>query len=202
MVRWRSIIISWLNRLDNRFDPLEGSEISTEWPRGNDGCHKMGEADSRSWDKIFNAFSTNTLSKYIKRLQGILSIWCVLTYAVSVGHQWPGDNPQYCIAIPKGQSTILYCTVFNTALQCVTVPKMLNDTDTDTFFRNQIFSIPIPVLFPVPNFFRYRFRDFLRYQILPIPVPRLFSGTKFFRYRFRYHQKKMKNSRFRHRYPL
>ena len=77
-------------------------------------------------------------------------------------------------------------------MQCVTVPKMLNDTDTDTFFRYQIFSIPIPVLFPVPNFFRYRFRDFFRYQILPIPVPRLFSGTKFFRYRFRYHQKKWK----------
>ena len=55
--------------------------------------------------------------------------------------------------------------------QCVTVPKMLNDTDTDTFFRYQIFSIPIPILFSVPNF--------------PIPVPRLFSDTKFYRYRFR-----------------
>ena len=103
--------------------------------------------------------------------------------------------------------------------QCVTVPKMLNDTDTDTFIRYQIFSIPIPVLFSVPNFldtgsetfFRYsiltipvprlfpvpNFSDtgsetFFRYQILPIPVPRLFSGTKFFRYRFRYHQKKWK----------
>ena len=31
------------------------------------------------------------------------------------------------------------------AEQCVTVPKMLNDTDTDTFFGHQIFSIPIPV---------------------------------------------------------
>ena len=36
--------------------------------------------------------------------------------------------------------------------QCVTVPKIFNDTDTDTFFRYQIFPIPIPVLFPVPNF--------------------------------------------------
>ena len=35
--------------------------------------------------------------------------------------------------------------------QCVTVPKMLDDTDTDTFFRYQIFSIPIPVLFSVAN---------------------------------------------------
>ena len=77
--------------------------------------------------------------------------------------------------------------------QCVTVPIILNNTNI--FFRYQIFSIPIPVLFSVPNFSetfsdtkfdRYRFRDFFRYQIFPIPVPRLFSGTKF----FRYHQKK------------
>ena len=76
--------------------------------------------------------------------------------------------------------------------QCVTVPKMLNDTDTDTFFRYQIFSIPIPVLFPVPNFSDTGSETFFRYQILPIPVPILFSGTNFFRYRFRYHQKKWK----------
>ena len=75
------------------------------------------------------------------------------------------------------------------SVQCVTVPKMLNDTDTDTFFRYQILSIPIPVLFSGTKFFRYRFRDFFRDSILPIPVPRLFSGTKFFQYRFRYHQK-------------
>ena len=70
-------------------------------------------------------------------------------------------------------------------IQCVTVPKMLNDTDTDTFFRYQIFSIPIPVLFSDTKFYRYRFRDFFpipnftdtgsetffRYQIFPIPVP-------------------------------
>ena len=73
--------------------------------------------------------------------------------------------------------------------QCVTVPKMLNDTDTDTFIRYQIFSIPIPVLFSVPNFLDTGSETFFRYSILPIPVPRLFSGTKFFRYRFRYHQK-------------
>ena len=57
------------------------------------------------------------------------------------------------------------------ANQCVTVPEMLNDIDTDTFFRYQIFSIPIPVLF--------------RYQILPIPIPRFSSGTKLLRYRIR-----------------
>ena len=67
-----------------------------------------------------------------------------------------------------------------------------NQIFTNIFFRYQIFSIPIPVLFSGTKFFRYRFRDFFRYQIFPIPVPRLFSGTNFFRYRFRYHQKNEK----------
>ena len=96
--------------------------------------------------------------------------------------------------------------------QCVTVPKMLNDTETNTFFRYQIFSIPIPVLFPVPNFtdtgsetfFRYHQKNpctgtytvnllnskFWRQESAPVPnfsdlVLRLLSGTKFFRYWFR-----------------
>ena len=43
--------------------------------------------------------------------------------------------------------------------------------------------------FPVPNFSDTGSETFFRYQIFPIPVPRLFSGTNFFRYRFRYHQK-------------
>ena len=64
--------------------------------------------------------------------------------------------------------------------QCVPVPKMLNYTDTS--FRYDIFSIPIPVLFSVPNFsetgsetffdtkfYRYQFRDFF-----PVPI---FSDT-------------------------
>ena len=69
--------------------------------------------------------------------------------------------------------------------QSMTVPKILNDTGTDTFFRYQIFAIPIPVLFSGTKFFRYRFRDFFpipnftdtgsetffRYQFFPIPVP-------------------------------
>ena len=46
-------------------------------------------------------------------------------------------------------------------MQCVTVPKILNDTDTETFFRHQIFSIPIPVLFLVPNFSDTGFKTFL-----------------------------------------
>merc|ERR550519_2408537 len=63
--------------------------------------------------------------------------------------------------------------------QCVTVPKMFNDTDTDTdtFFRYQIFLIPIPVLFSVPNFSDTGSETFFRYEILTMPVPRLFSGT-------------------------
>ena len=46
--------------------------------------------------------------------------------------------------------------------------------------------------FPVPNFSDTGSDTFFRYQIFPIPVPRLFSGTNFFRYRFRYHQKNEK----------
>ena len=66
--------------------------------------------------------------------------------------------------------------------QCVTLSKILNDTDT--FYRYQIFPIPIPVIFSVPNFsdtgsetfsttkfYRYRFRDFFQYHFFPIPVP-------------------------------
>ena len=45
--------------------------------------------------------------------------------------------------------------------QCVTVPKMLNHTDT--FFRYQIFSLPIPVLFSVPNFSHTSCKTFFRY---------------------------------------
>ena len=44
-----------------------------------------------------------------------------------------------------------------------------NVNDTDTFFRYQIFSIPIPVLFSGTKFFRYRNRYFF-------PVPN-FSDT-------------------------
>ena len=59
----------------------------------------------------------------------------------------------------------------NALQQCVTVPKILNDTDTATFSGTK--------------YFRYRYRYFFRYQIFPILVPRLFSDTKFYRYRFR-----------------
>ena len=39
------------------------------------------------------------------------------------------------------------------------------------FFRYQIFSIPIPILFFRTKFFRYRFRDFFRYQNFPLTIP-------------------------------
>ena len=55
--------------------------------------------------------------------------------------------------------------------QCVTVPKMLNDTDTDTFSGTK--------------YFRYRYRYFFRYQIFSDTGSETFSGTKFYRYRFR-----------------
>ena len=88
-------------------------------------------------------------------------------------------------------------------------------TGTGTFFRDQIFSVPVPVLFPGPNFsgtgtgtfsgtnfFRYRYffpgpifsgtetGTFFRDQIFLVPVPVLFSKTKFFRYQYRYHPKR------------
>ena len=71
--------------------------------------------------------------------------------------------------------------------------------------------IPVPRLFPVPNFSDTGSETFFRYQIFPIPVPILFYGTKFFRYRYRDFfpvpifsdtgsdtTKKMKNSRYRY----
>ena len=59
------------------------------------------------------------------------------------------------------------------------------------------------------KYFLYRFWYYFWYQILLIPVPRLFFNTKFYQYRFRdffqyqnfrYHQKTMKNSRYRYLY--
>ena len=44
-----------------------------------------------------------------------------------------------------------------------------SDTGTGTFFRDQFFPIPVPVLFSGTNFFRYRYRYFF-----PGPI---FSGT-------------------------
>ena len=54
---------------------------------------------------------------------------------------------------------------------CVTVLRILNDADTNTFSGTK--------------YFRYRYQYFFRYQMFPIPVPRSFSNTKIYRYRFR-----------------
>ena len=49
--------------------------------------------------------------------------------------------------------------------QCVTVPKMLNDTDTN-FFRYRFRDI-----FLIPNFTNTGSETIFRYQICLIPVP-------------------------------
>ena len=54
------------------------------------------------------------------------------------------------------------------------------ETDTDTFFRYQIFSKPIPILFFDTKIFRNRYRYFFRYQNFPKPIPILFSIPIFF----------------------
>ena len=54
----------------------------------------------------------------------------------------------------------------------------LNETESETFFRYQIFSIPNPILFLIPIFFRYRY--FFRYQNFTKPIPILFSIPNFF----------------------
>ena len=53
--------------------------------------------------------------------------------------------------------------------QSVTVPRIFSGTGTGTFFRDQFFPVPGPVLFSGTNFFRYRDRYFF-----PGPI---FSGT-------------------------
>ena len=46
----------------------------------------------------------------------------------------------------------------------------LNETESETFFRYQFFSIPNPILFSIPIFFRNRYRYFYRYQKISIPI--------------------------------
>ena len=44
-----------------------------------------------------------------------------------------------------------------------------SDTGSESFFRYQIFLIPVSRLFLGTKFFQYQFRDFFRYQFVPIP---------------------------------
>ena len=72
--------------------------------------------------------------------------------------------------------------------QCVTVPKMLNETDTNTFFRYQIFSIPIPVLFSDTNLSRHFFRSFLHQPFYDTTLGNgLFENCIFKKYAFKKH---------------
>merc|ERR1719400_676103 len=71
------------------------------------------------------------------------------------------------------------------ATQSVTVPRIFSGTGTGTFFRDQFFPVPGPVLFSGTKCFRYRDRysfpgpnfsgtgpgTFFRDQIFPVPVP-------------------------------
>ena len=71
------------------------------------------------------------------------------------------------------------------------VPNIF-DSSSKTFSGTKFFRYRFRDFFPVLNFSDTGSDTFFRYQIFPIPVPILFSGTKLFRYRFRYHQKKEK----------
>ena len=61
----------------------------------------------------------------------------------------------------------------------------LNETESETFFRYQFFSIPIPILFSIPIFFRYQYRYFFRYQNFSDTNTDTFFDTKFFRNQYR-----------------
>ena len=54
--------------------------------------------------------------------------------------------------------------------QSVTVPKILKNTDIDTFFWYQIFPILIPVLFSVPNFSDTGSDTTKKSEKFPVPV--------------------------------
>ena len=62
----------------------------------------------------------------------------------------------------------------------------LNETESETFFRYQIFPIPNPILLSIPFFFDTESDTFFRYRI------RYFFQYQIFRYRIRSHQKNRK----------
>ena len=75
-------------------------------------------------------------------------------------------------------------------MQSVTVPRIFSGTGTSTFFQDQCFPVPVPVLFLGPIFSGTGKVTLFRDQFVPVPVPGLFSGTNF----FLYHPKKRENS--------
>ena len=56
----------------------------------------------------------------------------------------------------------------------------LNGTESETFFQSHFFSIPNLILFSIPIFFRYRIRYFFWYQNFSKPIPILFPIPNFF----------------------
>ena len=61
-----------------------------------------------------------------------------------------------------------------------------------TFFPGPNFSVSGPILFFGQNLSVYWFLFFFQNQIFPLPVPVLFFGTKFFPHRDQYHPKRSK----------
>ena len=55
----------------------------------------------------------------------------------------------------------------------------LNDTDSETFFRYQIFLRPVPILFSVPKFSETGSGTFFGTNFFSRPVPGLFSVPNF-----------------------
>ena len=78
-------------------------------------------------------------------------------------------RPWHTCPVPRNGETFLF------ALQCI--PEY-DGTQNFKRYRYRYF-------FPVPDIYDTDTGTFFRYQIFPIPVPGLFSGTKFYRYRFR-----------------
>ena len=91
-------------------------------------------------------------------------------------HSWTIFNTVHCT-----MDIYSICTRFIYSLYLTPVfdeTKNLSEIESETFFRYQFFSIPNPILFPIPIFFRYRY--FFRYQNFTKPIPILFLIPKFF----------------------
>ena len=86
--------------------------------------------------------------------------------------------------IPNGSSRHPHGNIKKVLVDIISVcddTQNLNETESETFFRYQIFPIPNPILFPIPNIFDTESDTFF--------------VTKFFRYRIRNHQKNGKVSK-------
>ena len=143
------------------------------------------------------------------------SVYSSLTLALVTSTWWHSLQISVRIVI----IAVMLCSILNSEemfehvyLAVCDETQNLNDTDSETFFRYQIFSRPIPRLFSVPKIFETDSETFFWYQIFSRPIlraflvtkfvetdsktffryqnssrliPRLFFGTQFFRDRFR-----------------